>query len=111
MTRIPPSSSMISAPISINLEINGRLCSVKTMPHPGFPTDMQAQMTAIQLVAEGTSVVTETVFENRFQHLEEMRRSNKITTKIFIRVNKIYRWLLIQPLPYAIVCAVFSAGV
>ncbi|MEG2505638.1 MAG: UDP-N-acetylglucosamine 1-carboxyvinyltransferase, partial [Carnobacterium sp.] len=38
---------------------------VKTMPHPGFPTDMQAQMTAIQLVAEGTSVVTETVFENR----------------------------------------------
>ncbi|SAY92556.1 UDP-N-acetylglucosamine 1-carboxyvinyltransferase [Enterococcus faecium] len=49
---------------------------VKTMPHPGFPTDMQAQMTAIQLVAEGTSVVTERVFENRFQHLEEMRRMN-----------------------------------
>ncbi|HDT7721303.1 TPA: UDP-N-acetylglucosamine 1-carboxyvinyltransferase [Enterococcus faecium] len=49
---------------------------VKTMPHPGFPTDMQAQMTAIQLVAEGTSVVTETVFENRFHHLEEMRRMN-----------------------------------
>lgn len=49
---------------------------VKTMPHPGFPTDMQAQMTAIQLVAEGTSVLTETVFENRFQHLEEMRRMN-----------------------------------
>ena len=49
---------------------------VKTTPHPGFPTDMQAQMTAIQLVAEGTSVVTETVFENRFQHLEEMRRMN-----------------------------------
>ncbi|MCL9991607.1 UDP-N-acetylglucosamine 1-carboxyvinyltransferase [Enterococcus lactis] len=49
---------------------------VKTMPHPGFPTDMQAQITAIQLVAEGTSVVTETVFENRFQHLEEMRRMN-----------------------------------
>ncbi|MCR9045728.1 UDP-N-acetylglucosamine 1-carboxyvinyltransferase [Enterococcus faecium] len=51
---------------------------VKTMPHPGFPTDMQAQMTAIQLVAEGTSVVTETVFENRFQHLEEMRRMNAL---------------------------------
>ena len=49
---------------------------VKTMPHPGFPTAMQAQMTAIQLVAEGTSMVTETVFENRFQHLEEMRRMN-----------------------------------
>ncbi|WP_142667261.1 UDP-N-acetylglucosamine 1-carboxyvinyltransferase [Enterococcus faecalis] len=49
---------------------------VKTMPHPGFPTDMQAQMTAIQMFAEGTSIVTETVFENRYQHLEEMRRMN-----------------------------------
>lgn len=49
---------------------------IKTLPHPGFPTDMQAQMTAIQLLANGVSVVTETVFENRFQHLEEMRRMN-----------------------------------
>jgi len=49
---------------------------VKTMPHPGFPTDMRAQMTAIQMFAEGTSIVTETVFENRYQHLEEMRRMN-----------------------------------
>ncbi|MCO5447511.1 UDP-N-acetylglucosamine 1-carboxyvinyltransferase [Enterococcus faecalis] len=49
---------------------------VKTMPHPGFPTDMQAQMTAIQMFAEGTSIVTETVFENRYQHLEEIRRMN-----------------------------------
>ena len=49
---------------------------VKTMPHPGFPTDMQAQMTAIQMFAEGTSIVTGTVFENRYQHLEEMRRMN-----------------------------------
>lgn len=49
---------------------------VMTMPHPGFPTDMQAQMTAIQMFAEGTSIVTETVFENRYQHLEEMRRMN-----------------------------------
>lgn len=49
---------------------------VKTMPHPGFPTDMQAQMTAIQVIANGTSVVTETVFENRFQHLDEMVRMN-----------------------------------
>ncbi len=49
---------------------------IKTMPHPGFPTDMQAQMTAIQLVTDGVSTTTETVFENRFQHLEEMRRMN-----------------------------------
>ncbi|ANZ99395.1 UDP-N-acetylglucosamine 1-carboxyvinyltransferase [Carnobacterium divergens] len=49
---------------------------VKTMPHPGFPTDMQAQMTAIQLMAEGTSTMTETVFENRYMHMEELRRMN-----------------------------------
>jgi len=44
---------------------------VKTLPHPGFPTDMQSQMMALLLVSEGTSVVTETVFENRFMHVEE----------------------------------------
>ncbi|EUJ28267.1 UDP-N-acetylglucosamine 1-carboxyvinyltransferase [Listeria grayi] len=49
---------------------------VKTMPHPGFPTDMQAQMTIIQMLSEGTSLMTETVFENRFMHVEEMRRMN-----------------------------------
>ncbi|MGM9886504.1 MULTISPECIES: UDP-N-acetylglucosamine 1-carboxyvinyltransferase [unclassified Lactococcus] len=48
--------------------------TVKTLPHPGFPTDMQSQMTAAQAVAEGESTMIETVFENRFQHLEEMRR-------------------------------------
>lgn len=47
---------------------------VKTLPHPGFPTDMQAQMTIAQLLAEGSSVITETVFENRFMHFEELRR-------------------------------------
>lgn len=49
---------------------------IKTLPHPGFPTDMQAQMTAIQAIASGLNIVNETVFENRFQHLEEMRRMN-----------------------------------
>lgn len=48
--------------------------TVKTLPHPGFPTDMQAQMTVAQAIAEGESMMIETVFENRFQHLEEMRR-------------------------------------
>ncbi len=47
---------------------------IKTMPYPGFPTDMQAQFTIAQLMAEGTSIVHETVFENRFMHLEEMRK-------------------------------------
>lgn len=49
---------------------------VKTLPHPGFPTDMQAQMMILMIAAEGTSVVTETVFENRFMHVEEFRRMN-----------------------------------
>ncbi len=47
---------------------------VKTLPFPGFPTDMQAQMAAVMSLAEGTSVVTETVFESRFMHVEELRR-------------------------------------
>ena len=49
---------------------------MKTLPHPGFPTDMQAQMTIVQLLATGVSTMTETVFENRFNHLEELRRMN-----------------------------------
>ncbi|MGO2082361.1 UDP-N-acetylglucosamine 1-carboxyvinyltransferase [Vagococcus sp.] len=49
---------------------------IKTLPHPGFPTDMQAQMSVLLTLAEGTSILTETVFENRFQHLEEMKRMN-----------------------------------
>ncbi len=49
---------------------------VKTMPHPGFPTDMQSQMMALLLRAQGTSMITETVFENRFMHVEEFRRMN-----------------------------------
>ncbi|MGT2930559.1 UDP-N-acetylglucosamine 1-carboxyvinyltransferase [Streptococcus dentasini] len=48
--------------------------TVKTLPHPGFPTDMQAQFTALMAVVAGESTMIETVFENRFQHLEEMRR-------------------------------------
>ncbi|MCH1625159.1 UDP-N-acetylglucosamine 1-carboxyvinyltransferase [Fredinandcohnia quinoae] len=49
---------------------------IKTMPHPGFPTDMQSQMMALLLRAGGTSMITETVFENRFMHVEEFRRMN-----------------------------------
>lgn len=49
---------------------------LKTMPHPGFPTDMQSQMMALMLTASGTGVLTETVFENRFMHVEEFRRMN-----------------------------------
>jgi UDP-N-acetylglucosamine 1-carboxyvinyltransferase len=47
---------------------------IKTLPYPGFPTDMQAQFTSLLALAEGTSVVTETIFENRFMHVGELKR-------------------------------------
>jgi UDP-N-acetylglucosamine 1-carboxyvinyltransferase len=51
-----------------------RAVDVKTQVHPGFPTDLQAQMLALLTRARGTSVITETVFENRFMHVDELRR-------------------------------------
>lgn len=55
---------------------NGKLraTDIKTLPYPGFPTDMQSQMMSLLLVAEGTSLVTETVFENRFMHVAEFEK-------------------------------------
>lgn len=53
-----------------------KAANIRTFPHPGFPTDMQSQMMALLLKAKGTSVVTETVFENRFMHVEEFNRMN-----------------------------------
>lgn len=50
-----------------------RSVDVKTLPYPGYPTDMQSQMMALLMVSEGTSVVTETVFENRFMHVDEFK--------------------------------------
>ena len=47
---------------------------IKTMPYPGFPTDMQAQFMTIMALAEGTSLITENIFENRFMHIAELRR-------------------------------------
>jgi len=51
-----------------------RPADVKTLPYPGFPTDMQAQFMALMSIAEGASIITETVFENRFMHVAELRR-------------------------------------
>ncbi|WP_282943184.1 UDP-N-acetylglucosamine 1-carboxyvinyltransferase [Paenibacillus sp. RC67] len=53
-----------------------RCVDVKTLPYPGFPTDMQSQMMALLLTADGTSIVTETVFENRFMHVEQLVNMN-----------------------------------
>ena len=60
----------------VRLTMPGKLrgTDVRTLPFPGFPTDMQAQMAALMSLAEGTSVITETVFESRFMHVEELRR-------------------------------------
>jgi len=61
----------------IELDMHGRrpqAVNVHTAPYPAFPTDMQAQFTALNVVAEGTGTITETVFENRFMHVQEMQR-------------------------------------
>lgn len=61
---------------TVRIKRNGRLkgTDVRTLPFPGFPTDMQAQMVALMALSDGTSIVTETVFESRFMHVEELRR-------------------------------------
>jgi UDP-N-acetylglucosamine 1-carboxyvinyltransferase len=61
----------------ISLDMKGnrpRAINISTAPFPAFPTDMQAQMMAVNTVAEGTGVITETVFENRFMHVQELQR-------------------------------------
>ena len=61
----------------ISLDMEGRrpkAVSIRTAPYPAFPTDMQAQFVALNAIAEGTSTVVETVFENRFMHVQELKR-------------------------------------
>ena len=69
----------------IELDMHGkrpRAVNVQTAPYPAFPTDMQAQFTALNVVAEGAGTITETVFENRFMHVQEMQRMGaQITLK------------------------------
>ena len=62
---------------TITLDMLGnrpKAVTIRTMPYPGFPTDMQAQFTLLNMVAEGTGVITETIFENRFMHIPELIR-------------------------------------
>jgi UDP-N-acetylglucosamine 1-carboxyvinyltransferase len=69
----------------IELDMQGRRprsVDITTAPYPGFPTDMQAQFTALNSIAEGTAVITETIFENRFMHVQELQRLGaEITVK------------------------------
>jgi len=61
----------------IELDMHGKrpkAVNLRTAPYPAFPTDMQAQFTAMNIVAEGVGIITETVFENRFMHVQEMQR-------------------------------------
>jgi len=60
----------------IRVKSNGILkaIDIKTLPYPGFPTDMQAQFMAMTTISQGTSVISETVFENRFMHVDELKR-------------------------------------
>ncbi len=59
---------------AVRVKMNGRpkKCNVKTMPHPGFPTDMQPQIATLLAIAEGTSIVTEGVWDNRFRYVEQL---------------------------------------
>lgn len=62
---------------SISIDMTDRALkavNIKTLPHPGFPTDMQAQFTMLNVVADGVGTITETIFENRFMHVPELRR-------------------------------------
>jgi UDP-N-acetylglucosamine 1-carboxyvinyltransferase len=61
---------------SIHLRMNGQLnaVNVRTAPYPAFPTDMQAQFMALNSIAWGTALITETIFENRFMHVQELKR-------------------------------------
>ncbi len=60
--------------IALAMRERPRGVNVRTAPYPGFPTDMQAQLMALDAIAQGTSVITETIFENRFMHALEMQR-------------------------------------
>ena len=60
--------------ISIDMQRRPKAVDLRTMPHPGFPTDMQAQFMAMNAVAEGSARVVETIFENRFMHVPELNR-------------------------------------
>jgi len=59
--------------VRVHVKRQLRSVDVKTLPYPGFPTDMQSQMMALLMVSDGTSVVTETIFENRFMHVDEFK--------------------------------------
>jgi UDP-N-acetylglucosamine 1-carboxyvinyltransferase len=87
-----------TGPDWIALDMKGRrpyATNISTAPYPAFPTDMQAQMMAVNAIAEGTGVITETIFENRFMHAQELQRMGanialKGNTAICIGTDKLH---------------------
>ena len=70
-------AQITTGPDWVELDMQGRrpkAVTLRTAPYPAFPTDMQAQFTALNAVAQGTGTITETIFENRFMHVQEMQR-------------------------------------
>ena len=79
----PVIAKLKEAGVFIQEEINGirvkgtgniKAVDIKTLPYPGFPTDMQAQLMAMLTIADGSGIISETVFENRFMHVDELKR-------------------------------------
>ena len=60
--------------LRVRMTQRARCCNVKTMPHPGFPTDMQPQMAALLTTADGTSIISESVWDNRFRYVDQLSR-------------------------------------
>jgi UDP-N-acetylglucosamine 1-carboxyvinyltransferase len=86
---------------------------VKTMPHPGFPTDMQAQMMALMLTADTSSQMTETVFENRFMHVDEfvkMRGHIKVNNRTAVILKEQLHGAAVQSTDLRASAALILAG-
>ena len=60
--------------VRVTMNERPRRCNVKTMPHPGFPTDMQPQMATLLAIADGTSIITEGVWDSRFRYVDQLTR-------------------------------------
>ncbi len=89
------SISMTKSTVTVEGKSSFKAADIKTLPHPGFPTDLQAQFCAMMTKAKGTSIITETIFENRFMHVGELKRLGaKITiegrTAIVEGTNKLF---------------------
>lgn len=72
MTEIGADITTFDEAVHVRMPDRGRKCNIKTLPHPGFPTDMQPQITTLLSVCDGTSIVTEGVWDNRFRYVEQL---------------------------------------